>query len=149
MTRKMAFDVDGVTCGLCIGDIMERVRVVPGVLEISVGPVHDGHSHVQVTSESTTRLAWLAKALAGAGCPVAIEMTRRRWTRQSDHRRAEGTAGCRGRWDRDRPGGLDGCRECAEPALAVCGARGVPDDQGRDAAPAWSTTSRRPSEVRR
>jgi hypothetical protein len=45
MTRKMAFDVDGVTCGLCIGDIMERVRVVPGVLEISVGPVHDGHSH--------------------------------------------------------------------------------------------------------
>ena len=71
MTRKMAFDVDGLTCGLCIGDIMERVRVVPGVLEISVGPVHDGHSHVQVTSESTTRLAWLAKALARGGFRIA------------------------------------------------------------------------------
>lgn len=71
MTSKIVFDVDGLTCDVCIGDVLERIRVVPGVLALSVGARKDGTSHVEVESESTPRLAILARALAGGGFRIA------------------------------------------------------------------------------
>jgi copper chaperone CopZ len=71
MLNKVAFDVDGLTCEVCIGDIAERIRWVPGVVALSVGARRGGSSHVEVESESTTRLAWLARAIAGGGFRIA------------------------------------------------------------------------------
>ncbi len=51
MTHTVKIDVEGLTCQLCIGDVLQRMHDVRGVLRVSVGPVHDGRSTVLVTGE--------------------------------------------------------------------------------------------------
>lgn len=51
MTHTLKVDVEGLTCQLCIGDVLERLHDVRGVFRVSVGPVHDRRSTVLVTGE--------------------------------------------------------------------------------------------------
>jgi copper chaperone CopZ len=69
-TKAVAFDVKGLACGLCIGEVLERVHAVPGAREVSVGPVREELSRVRVLTDSTTRFVWLVAALALGGLHV-------------------------------------------------------------------------------
>lgn len=63
--------VDGLTCGMCIGDVMQRVHHVPGVVEVSVGPIDHGQSWVTITSDPGVGVTELESALSRGGFHIA------------------------------------------------------------------------------
>lgn len=63
--------VDGLTCGLCIGDVLERVHMVPGVEQVAVGPMDNGQAWVTVTSCPGTSVTELERALSRGGFHIS------------------------------------------------------------------------------
>ena len=63
--------VDGLTCGKCIGDVMQRVHLVSGVVEVSVGPIDHGQSWVTITSDPGVGVTELEAALSRGGFHIA------------------------------------------------------------------------------
>lgn len=71
MPSTVTLRVDGLTCALCIGDILERIHAVPGVEQVKVGPVEQGRSWVTVTSERGASLTRLSRALSAGGFHIS------------------------------------------------------------------------------
>jgi copper chaperone CopZ len=63
MTHTVTVEVEGLTCQLCIGEVLERLRNVGGVFRVRVGPVHDGRSTVLVSGEPAVNLAAVKAAM--------------------------------------------------------------------------------------
>jgi copper chaperone CopZ len=64
MTQTVKVDVEGLTCHLCIGDVLERIHDLRGVSRVSVGPVHDGRSTVLVTGDPAVNRLEVEAAMA-------------------------------------------------------------------------------------
>lgn len=70
-TSTITVHVDGFTCGLCIGDVMERVHMVPGVERVAVGPMDHGQAWVTVTSSTGPSVTVLERALSRGGFHIS------------------------------------------------------------------------------
>lgn len=71
MSSTVTLRVGGLTCALCIGDIMERVHLVPGVVQVAVGRVEHGRSWVTVTGEPGVSVTRLSRELSRGGFHIA------------------------------------------------------------------------------
>ena len=61
MTRT-SYAVEGLTCGYCIGEVMEHVRALVGVTGVAVDLVRDGSSPVVVTSAAEVEIEQVRRA---------------------------------------------------------------------------------------
>lgn len=67
MSSTVTLRVGRLTCALCVGDIMERVHLVPGVVRVAVGGVEHGRSWVTVNGEPGVSVTRLSRELSRAG----------------------------------------------------------------------------------
>lgn len=65
-----AFRVVGLRCGACIGEVMERVRAIPGVTGVSMGFARAEASPLVLDSRSPLPLELVREALAKTGFRV-------------------------------------------------------------------------------
>jgi copper chaperone CopZ len=73
MDRTAHLDVSGLHCPLCIGEILDAISDVPGVTQVTVGPMNAGHSLVAVRSATTVTPDLVSAALHAAGFGVKAE----------------------------------------------------------------------------
>lgn len=67
------YAVEGLTCGSCIAEVMERVRLLPGVIGLSVDLVTGGPSPLIVTSGYAMAADEVRQAVEHAGFDLTDE----------------------------------------------------------------------------
>ncbi|MHB1163997.1 MAG: heavy-metal-associated domain-containing protein [Candidatus Nanopelagicales bacterium] len=87
MSSTVTLRVEGLTCAWCIGDIIDRVHLVPGVVQVAVGPVEQGSSWVTVTSDPGVSVSRLARELSRGGFHIASSSGRMTHPDDHDNRR--------------------------------------------------------------
>lgn len=70
-TSTLTVHVDGLICAMCLGDVMDRVHLVPGVVQVDVGPIDAGQSWVTVTSDPGVTVTQIDRALSRGGFHIA------------------------------------------------------------------------------
>ena len=71
------YTVAGLTCGACIGEVMERVRLLPGVRGMSIDYRPGSPAPLLVESRSGIPLERLRETLGSAGFEVSAASRRR------------------------------------------------------------------------
>ena len=71
------YTVAGLTCGACIGEVMERVRGLPGVSGVSIEFRRGSPAPLLVESRSGISLERLRETLGSAGFQVSAASRRR------------------------------------------------------------------------
>ena len=70
------YDVDGLTCGDCLAQVLEHVHDVAGVTQVTVDLVRDGSSSLTVTSRAHVGLGQVRDAVGEAGFALTGARTR-------------------------------------------------------------------------
>jgi copper chaperone len=65
------FAVEGLTCGSCLAEVMEELRVLDGVTGVAVDLIKDGRSPVVLTSEMALGAVQVREAVRRAGFVMA------------------------------------------------------------------------------
>jgi copper chaperone CopZ len=64
---EIALQVDGLSCGGCVGSLTKRLDQVDGVTDVSIDLVSGGTSTVHVRSDGTVAVEDLYAAVTAAG----------------------------------------------------------------------------------
>ncbi|MHB1490391.1 MAG: heavy-metal-associated domain-containing protein [Cellulomonas sp.] len=70
------YDVEGLTCGDCLAQVLEHVHDVAGVTRVRVDLVTDGSSSVTVTSRPQVGIGQVRDAVGEAGFELSVARTR-------------------------------------------------------------------------
>lgn len=70
MTHKELFSVEGLMCGTCLVEVLERLHDLDGVVEVGVSLRVGGHSPVVVRSDELVAPEALVTAVTEAGFTV-------------------------------------------------------------------------------
>ena len=91
------YDVEGLTCGDCLAQVLEHVHDVAGVTQVKVDLVRDGSSSVTVTSRPHVGLGQVRDAVGEAGFALTGARTRIRGRTPAppvdDHEARHGSTG--------------------------------------------------------
>ncbi|WP_024288353.1 heavy-metal-associated domain-containing protein [Cellulomonas sp. KRMCY2] len=70
MTHKELFSVEGLMCGTCLVEVLERLHDLDGVVEVGISLRVGGHSPVVVRSDELVAPEALVTAVTEAGFTV-------------------------------------------------------------------------------
>ena len=84
------YTVEGLTCGFCMAEVMERIHMLPGVTCVAVGLVPGGRSPLVVTSGSAMPVNEVYQAVENAGFDLtgiegrfSVSTARQAWDAQA------------------------------------------------------------------